>query len=41
MEMYGTDKPDLEEPLIISDVTQCFKNSGLKFLSLILRRAML
>ena len=30
MEMYGTDKPDLRNPLIISDVTQCFKNSGFK-----------
>ena len=30
IEMYGTDKPDLRNPLIISDVTQCFKNSGFK-----------
>ena len=30
MEMYGTDKPDLRNPLIISDVTQCFINSGFK-----------
>jgi len=25
---YGTDKPDLRNPLIIHDVTQCFKTSG-------------
>ena len=30
MERYGTDKPDLRNPLIISDVTKCFKNSGFK-----------
>ena len=30
MEKFGTDKPDLRNPLIISDVTECFKNSGFK-----------
>ncbi len=30
MEKFGTDKPDLRNPLIISDVTNCFKNSGFK-----------
>ena len=30
MELYGTDKPDLRNPLIIKDVTNCFKNSGFK-----------
>ena len=30
MERYGTDKPDLRNPLIISDVTKCFKSSGFK-----------
>ncbi|MAI28971.1 MAG: aspartate--tRNA ligase [Rickettsiales bacterium] len=30
MEKFGTDKPDLRNPLIISDVTKCFKNSGFK-----------
>ena len=38
MEKYGTDKPDLRNPLIISDVTKCLKILVLKFLSLILRR---
>ena len=27
MEMYGTDKPDLRNPLIIQDVTEVFKNT--------------
>lgn len=27
MEKYGTDKPDLRNPLIIKDVTDCFKNT--------------
>ena len=27
MEKYGIDKPDLRNPLIIQDVTQCFQNS--------------
>ena len=27
MEKYGTDKPDLRNPLIIQDVTEVFKNS--------------
>ena len=27
MEKYGIDKPDLRNPLIIQDVTECFKNS--------------
>jgi len=30
MEKYGTDKPDLRNPLIIVDVTKYFKNSGFK-----------
>ncbi len=30
MDLYGTDKPDLRNPLIIKDVTECFKNSGFK-----------
>ena len=29
MEKYGTDKPDLRNPLIIQDVTEIFKNSDL------------
>ena len=28
--LYGTDKPDLRNPLIIKDVTDCFANSGFK-----------
>lgn len=28
MELYGTDKPDLRNPLIIKDVTEAFKNSS-------------
>ena len=28
--LYGTDKPDLRNPLIIKDVTVCFANSGFK-----------
>ena len=27
---YGTDKPDLRNPLLISDLTDCFVNSGFK-----------
>ncbi len=27
MEKYGTDKPDLRNPLIIQDVTELFKNT--------------
>ncbi len=27
---YGTDKPDLRNPLEIEDATECFKNSGFK-----------
>ena len=30
MEKYGIDKPDLRNPLIIQDVTECFKNSEFK-----------
>ena len=30
MAKYGTDKPDLRNPLEICDVTKCFKNSGFK-----------
>ena len=30
MEKYGIDKPDLRNPLIIQDVTKCFKNSDFK-----------
>ncbi len=30
MERYGTDKPDLRNPLIISDVTKCFRSSGFR-----------
>ena len=30
MEKYGTDKPDLRNPLIIQDVTEIFKNSDFK-----------
>ena len=30
LNLYGTDKPDLRNPLIINDVTSCFTNSGFK-----------
>ena len=30
MSLYGTDKPDLRNPLIINDATKCFINSGFK-----------
>ena len=30
MEKYGIDKPDLRNPLIIQDVTKCFKDSDFK-----------
>ena len=30
MSKYGTDKPDLRNPLEIIDVTECFINSGFK-----------
>ena len=30
LNLYGTDKPDLRNPLIINDVTSCFINSGFK-----------
>ena len=30
IEMFGTDKPDLRNPLIIKDVSNCFLNSGFK-----------
>ena len=28
MDTYGTDKPDLRNPLVLTDVTECFANSG-------------
>ncbi len=28
MDKYGIDKPDLRNPLLITDVTECFENSG-------------
>ncbi len=28
MDKYGTDKPDLRNPLVLTDVSECFKNSG-------------
>ena len=28
MEKYGTDKPDLRNPLVLTDVTECFENSN-------------
>ncbi|MBQ7668984.1 MAG: aspartate--tRNA ligase [Clostridia bacterium] len=31
MEKYGSDKPDLRNPLIINDVTEIFKNSEISF----------
>ena len=31
MEKYGTDKPDLRNPLIIHDVTKIFKRDDVKF----------
>ena len=30
MERFGTDKPDLRNPLEICDITECFKGSGFK-----------
>ncbi|MFL2661327.1 MAG: aspartate--tRNA ligase [Alphaproteobacteria bacterium] len=30
IEKYGTDKPDLRNPLLISDLTECFVDSGFK-----------
>ena len=30
IQKYGTDKPDLRNPLVIEDITDCFKNSGFK-----------
>ncbi len=30
METYGTDKPDLRNPLVLHDVTECFEGSGFK-----------
>ena len=30
IEKYGTDKPDLRNPLIITDLTECFMDSGFK-----------
>ena len=31
MKKYGTDKPDLRNPLIIQDVTEIFKRDDVKF----------
>ena len=31
MKKYGTDKPDLRNPLIIQDVTQIFNREDVKF----------
>ena len=31
MEKYGTDKPDLRNPLIIQDLTELFKREDVKF----------
>ncbi len=28
MDMYGSDKPDLRNPLVLTDVTECFEASG-------------
>ncbi len=33
LEKYGTDKPDLRNPLVISDYTEVFKNSNFKIFS--------
>jgi aspartyl-tRNA synthetase len=30
IDKYGTDKPDLRNPLVINDLTDCFVNSGFK-----------
>ena len=31
MKKYGTDKPDLRNPLIIEDITEIFKRDDVKF----------
>ena len=31
MEKYGTDKPDLRNPLVIQDITEVFKRDDVKF----------
>ena len=31
MKKYGTDKPDLRNPLIIHDITEIFKRDDVKF----------
>ena len=31
MEKYGTDKPDLRNPLIIKDITKLFTREDVKF----------
>ena len=31
MDKYGTDKPDLRNPLIINDITDIFKRDDVKF----------
>ena len=31
MQKYGTDKPDLRNPLIIKDITQIFQREDVKF----------
>ncbi len=33
LNIYGTDKPDLRNPLLIEDATEIFKNSGFKIFS--------
>ena len=33
LKTYGTDKPDLRNPLIIKDYTNSFKNSNFKIFS--------
>ena len=30
MEKYGSDKPDLRNPLVLTDVTECFEGSGFR-----------
>lgn len=32
MDKYGTDKPDLRNPLVIDDVTDAFVDSDLRYL---------
>ncbi len=37
---YGTDKPDLRNPLLINDLTDCFVNSGFKIFEENVRKGM-